>query len=446
MPSKRPSSSAKTRSPKGDARRLPTEPPRDVDELNRYLASFTNYEQQKSLPKDRRNLGPQRAAHLLERLGLLDIGAPVIQVAGSKGKGSTVLWMESLLRLRGHRPGCYMSPHLQRLNERIRIDGEEVPDEIIVAALGHLHSAIAEIEAKSPDLMPTFFDLWTCLALFLFREAKVTHILLEVGLGGPLDSTSAIPHQVGVLTSVDLEHRNELGPDLESIAKEKARIARRHRPFIIADIGETWGREAAIQARKQGADICAAPIDLRIPTVVEAPQDRNLAVALATLEALDGFPAFSAQEVETAVQATRLAGRLEELTGPPPLLLDSAHTAKSMAYFQRRFVGWRGARQGAVLIGFLDGKEWEQALAIFESDGASIDWIVTTPEPKRRLDPRPIAEQLRRYGGDVVLEEDVPAAIALLRRRAKQGCALGVTGSFYLAGQVRNCWNELPVD
>ncbi|MEM7261959.1 MAG: hypothetical protein AAF488_08200 [Planctomycetota bacterium] len=425
---------------------FPEAAPDSIDGLSEYLGSFTNYERLGSLPKSKRELGPQRAANLLERLGLAPLPIPVVQVAGSKGKGSTVLWMEALLRLRGLRPGCYLSPHLERINERIRIDGEEVSDERIVEVLQHIHPSLAAIHRETPELTPTFFDLWTAVAVHLFAHERVSHMLLEVGLGGPLDSTSAIPHEVGVLTTVDLEHRKELGDDLDTIAREKARIARANRPFIIAEMGESWGREAAIQARELGAEICAAPIDLRVPKSVDAPQDRNLAVALATLEALENFEPFSAHEVEGAVQAVTLAGRLEQLAGPPPLLLDSAHTGKSMAYFRRRFVGWRGARQGCVLIGFLDGKEWEAALETFEPDADSIDWIITTPELRRRLDPKPVAKLLERFGGEVTVEEDVDQAIALLRRHAKHGSALGVTGSFYLAGRVRSVWNELPVD
>ncbi len=445
MPSKR-SGTPKTPSGKVVSAKLPSQAPTKIDELAEYLGSFTNYEQQKSLPADRRELGPQRAAHLLNLLGIYPLPMPVIQVAGSKGKGSTVLWMESLLRLRGHRPGCYLSPHLERINERVRLDGDEIPDEIIVQVLGDIHPILVEIEKNEPEMMPTFFDLWTCLALYLFSKADASHVLLEVGLGGPLDSTSAVPHQVGVLTSVDLEHRSELGDDLDTIAREKARIARENRPFVIADIGESWGRVAAVQARSQGAEIYAAPIDVRVPGSVEAPQDRNLAVALATLEALDGFEPFTAQEVASSVQAISLHGRLEELTGPPPLLLDSAHTAKSMAYFQRRFIAWRGARQGAVLVGFVEGKDWDDAVAPFESDGASVDWIITTPNPARRSDPGPLAKRLASFGGEVVIEEDLDEAVKLLRRRYKQGSALAVTGSFYLAGHVRSVWNELPIE
>lgn len=420
--------------------RVPNDPPTTMAELQDYLASFTNYEQMKRIPDAKRSLGPERAALLLDKLGLAPLPMPVIQVAGSKGKGSTVLWMEALLMLRGNLPGAYMSPHLERINERIRVGGEELSDDIIVGAMRELHGPLQEIERTDPDRLPTFFDVWTCLAMYLFARLQVSHVLLEVGLGGPLDSTSAIPHKVGVLTAVDLEHRQELGNTLDEIAREKARIARRDCPFVIADLGESWGQTAALQARAQGAEICAAPIDHRVPKKVEAPQDRNLAVAIAAIECLPGIEPYTSSEVEAVVDHVKLAGRLEELTGPPPLLLDSAHTQRSMAYFQRRFIAWRGARQGVVLIGFVDGKSWKECLEHFAQDGDSIDWVVTTPEPKRRLDPEPMAEYLRTFGGEVIIEEDITAAAEILRVRAKQGCALGATGSFYLSGRLRSLW------
>lgn len=421
--------------------RVPTRPPANMSELETYLASFTNYEQQQRLPANRRELGPERAALLLDRLGLNPLPMPVIQVAGSKGKGSTVLWMEALLMLRGGMPGAFMSPHLERINERIRVAGEELDDDLIVGALRELHGPLQEIERSDPDHLPTFFDIWTCLAMYLFSRLSVSHVLLEVGLGGPLDSTSAIPHRVGVLTAVDLEHQAELGGTLDEIAREKARIARPDCPFVIADLGESWGQTAALQARSQGAEIFAAPIDHRVPRKIEAPQDRNLAVALAAVECLPDIESFDATEVAAVVDHVKLAGRLEELPGPPALLLDSAHTQRSMSYFQRRLITWRGSRQGAVLVGFVDGKAWKECLEHFAQDGDSIDWIVTTPEPKRRLDPGPVAEYLRSFGGEVVVEEDVVAAADLLRIRAKQGCALGATGSFFLSGKLRTIWH-----
>ncbi|MFN0057461.1 MAG: bifunctional folylpolyglutamate synthase/dihydrofolate synthase [Planctomycetota bacterium] len=429
-----------TRKTKATGGLVPTRPPSKISELSGYLAAFTNYEQQQAPSKGQKRLGPERAAHLLAKLGLTPVDVPVIQVAGSKGKGSTVLWMEALLLVRGKRPGAYMSPHLERINERIRIGGEEVSDADILKALRVIHESVVEIEQSDPSLVPTFFDLWTCVAVYLFRQAKITHMLLEVGLGGPQDSTSAVPHQIGVLTSIDLEHRRELGDTLDEIAREKARIARSQRPFIIAEFRESWGQTAARQAREQGAEILAAPIDHRVPSRLEAPQDRNLAVALASLEALPKFEPFTESETMAAIEAVQLTGRLESLVGPPPLLLDAAHTRRSMEYFQRRFVSWRGARPGAVLIGLLEGKEWRACLEVFAQDGNTIDWIVTTPEPKRRLDPAPLVAYLKTLGGQVFLEEDVTKAAQQLRELARRGAAIGVTGSFYLAGKVRELW------
>ncbi|MCI0650425.1 MAG: hypothetical protein L0Z55_00930 [Planctomycetes bacterium] len=418
---------------------LPPAPPQSIANLAAYLGAFTNYELSGALPADRRELGPERARGLLARLDLLPPRVPVVQVAGSKGKGSTVLWMERLLAARGRRPGAYLSPHLEHPRERIRASGKDASDADLLEGLAAIHPHVAEIEAAAPREMPTFFDLWTALALWIFRRRGCDHVLLEVGLGGPLDSTTAVPHTAAVLTTIDLEHRRELGDTLEAIAREKARIARPGCAFVLAESGTPWAEAARTQAAAQGARVIFAR-RARAPALLAPPQDSNLAAAVAALESLPEIGRFSEAELTAAAAAPPFPARLELLPGPPPLLLDAAHTPRSFAHFWERFESLRRGSAAALLIAFLRGKEWERALQAPAVASRGALWIVTRADAARGVEPEAIADYLRARGAEALVIEDPAAAIEYLRARGLEGTAVAASGSFYLAAKARSRW------
>ena len=153
---------------------------------------------------------------------------PVVTVAGTNGKGSTVAFAQSLLTAAGARTGTYTSPHLVRYNERIRIDGEPAPDRAITSAFGRID------RARGNDTL-TYFEFGTLAAVEVFRRAGVDAAVLEVGIGGRLDAVNLFDADVAVVTPVDIDHVRWLGPDRESIGREKAGIFRAGRPVVVAD-------------------------------------------------------------------------------------------------------------------------------------------------------------------------------------------------------------------
>ena len=163
---------------------------------------------------------------VLERLAL-PIAARVFHIAGTNGKGSTVAMLEPLLRHNGLRVGCYTSPHILRYNERIRIDGVEVPDEEIIAAF-------EQIEALREDEALTYFEFGTLAALVVFAKAGVDTLVLEVGMGGRLDAVNAVEPTVGIITNIALDHCEWLGDNIAAIAVEKAGIMRRDKSVIFS--------------------------------------------------------------------------------------------------------------------------------------------------------------------------------------------------------------------
>ncbi len=174
------------------------------------------------------DLGLERIRQVAARLDLLEPGVPVVTVAGTNGKGSCVAAVAALARAAGRLPGVYTSPHLLRYNERILVGDQPASDEQICAAFARIHAACQGVSL-------TYFEYGTLAALSVFREAGVDLLVLEVGLGGRLDAVNIIDPQVAVITAIDLDHQDWLGPDRESIAREKAGILRSGYPFICAD-------------------------------------------------------------------------------------------------------------------------------------------------------------------------------------------------------------------
>src|SRR5262245_34682361 len=187
-----------------------------------WLEGLINVEKRPDWPYRRLGLGPVR--RLLERLGDPQQGLPVVHVAGSKGKGSTLLLAESMLRTAGLRTGSFTSPHLERWTERFRLDGREAEGERLAAPGERIRPHVEALHRADPEGAPTFFDATTGAALLLFREASVDVALLEVGLGGRLDSTNVVSPAVACITTIELEHTDRLGTTHAAIAAEKAGI------------------------------------------------------------------------------------------------------------------------------------------------------------------------------------------------------------------------------
>ena len=428
-------------------------PPDSPAGLPDWLASFTNWEKQLPLDRGRREWGPLRCRKLLDRAELSTDSSKVIQVAGSKGKGSTVLWLEALLSIRGCETAALTSPHLISLEERIRICRNPVPFEKLLPGLQRLYPALLAGQAAG-DPLPTFFDLWTALFIEIALSEKIPYLLLEVGLGGPLDSTTAIPHDVGILTTIDLEHTALLGDTCEEIAAEKSKIARDGKPLIIAS-GETSAVSAEI-ATSRGAipEICER--DPRIPEEVSAIQSTNASLALRVLDHLWPESPLTSEETTLTWNQLELQGRLEVIPGPPELLLDGAHTPASIRAFVDEFSRYRdrfnrqqgytgsNLKSGALLLGMLRDKNPEETLSELKRLNP-LPKICTLGIPvPRGMEGGSIAEALTPVtagsGVSPMIAGSPEEGFDWLRKMAAIGEPIAATGSMYLAGMVRQEW------
>jgi dihydrofolate synthase/folylpolyglutamate synthase len=430
----------------------------DLASAAAWLESLLDVEKHPELPYARLGLAPIQA--LLARLGEPQRGLRVIHVAGSKGKGSTALLAESLLRAAGLRVGTFTSPHLERWTERFRIDGKEVQGRELAAAVRRLQPEVEALRARDPAQAPTFFDATTAAALCLFREAAVDRVVLEVGLGGRLDSTNVVVPEVACITTIELEHTDKLGGSFEQIAAEKAGILKPGVPAVIGRLPEPARRVVAERAadlaaplawlgEELSANVLAADagglafelrdgsfaLEARLPVLGEH-QAANAALALACVRRAGVSDALLAETAARGFASTRLPGRAELLARAPGLLVDGAHTGAS-ARALARVLEKLPRRRLHLVLSISAGKD---LAAILDALLPAADAVtVTRAEPARSLDPSVIASAIRHAAPALEIEV-VPNPHLALRAAAD---ALGpedllcATGSVYLAGVAR---------
>jgi dihydrofolate synthase/folylpolyglutamate synthase len=437
---------------------------RSEAEAAAYLEGLVNLERRPDHPWERVDLEPIRA--LTARLGHPQQRLRVVHIAGSKGKGSTALFLESILAAAGRRVGVFTSPHLERWTERFRIGGREVEGSRLAAVIERLRPHVDALRTEGESVSPSFFDATTAAALLLFADEQVDFAVLEVGLGGRLDSTNVCDPALTCITSIELEHTDKLGSTLAAIAGEKAGILK---PGIPAVLGCLPGEaRAAIEARARqvgaplvelGRDFQVAvhgegrggsrvdfrdgplQVNARIRAVGDHQAD-NAALAVACARrALGDDCGGLADAVESGLASARLPGRIEVIGTNPTLVVDAAHTATSARALARALETFE-PRRTRLVLSISSGKDTAailDALLPLASDAT-----LTRAEPTRSLDPVRVAEAARRAAPDLPLRIVPNPHLAV--RSAREGLGeddlLLATGSVYLAGIARRVLRE----
>jgi dihydrofolate synthase/folylpolyglutamate synthase len=382
-------------------------------------------------------------------------------VAGSKGKGSTALLAEALLRGAGLRTGTFTSPHLARWTERFRIDGREVEGAALAAAVRRLRPEVEALRAEGPERAPTFFDATTAVALLLFAEAGVPAVVLEVGLGGRLDSTNVVVPAACCVTSIELEHTEVLGDSLAAIAAEKAGILKPGAPAVLGRLPEA--ARAVVRARAEelgcavselGRDFEAVLLEseaLRQRVRLEdgafaceawlpllgAPARDNTALAAACVlrAGLVGAERLAAA-APAALAAAELPGRIELLGREPLRIADGAHTAAS-ARALAAVLRALPHRRTHLVLSLSVGKDFEGICAALVPCADEV--TLTRADPLKSLDPVALAPALRAFAPGLELRVVPNPHLAL--RAAREAAAVEdlvcATGSVYLAGIAR---------
>ncbi len=276
--------------------------------------------------------GIDRMRLFVDALGHPERAFPIIHVAGTNGKGSTCSMMEAIYRANGYKTGLYSSPHLVRQGERVQVNREILDEADIVAYTNQLRPVAERVSADDPDDHPSFFEFMTAMALLRFAEAKVDLAFLETGLGGRLDATNVVDPELTIITSVSLDHIEQLGDTIAQITSEKAGIIKPGKPVLIGKLPAE--AEAVVRQVAKDKDCPVTSVRERFPEVDDLPETNlagsfqrwNAAAAVCATEILrERFP-IDATRTATALQSIHWPGRWETIQlADKTLILDASH-------------------------------------------------------------------------------------------------------------------------
>jgi dihydrofolate synthase / folylpolyglutamate synthase len=412
--------------------------------------------------------GLENISTLAQALGNPYRAAPCAHIAGTNGKGSTAAMLDSILRAAGLRTGLYTSPHLERINERIRIDGVDISNDDFAAAWTRVQAAIEALLASGKlAAHPTYFECVTAMAFVAFATSEVDFAIYEVGLGGRLDSTNIVQPEVAVITSIDFDHEDFLGHSIEEIASEKAGIIK---PGAwVASSAEQPAARAVIARRCQEVDARLVEIDAawRVEDVrpsggcyravvspmhshktlaIEPPlpgrfQIRN-ALAAATAARLLGERGFPIEDpaIESGIRAARWPGRLERLAERPTVYLDGTHNPSGarelLKFWEENFKG----RRILLVYGAMRDKAVDEIAGLLFP---TVDFVILTePHQPRAISAPLLAEMTGHLAKKSAVVRDPGEALERAIEMAGPEDAVFATGSLYLVGDLRTYWHK----
>ena len=402
---------------------------------------------QEQLYPDVIDLGLHRVQALLRALDLARPGFPVLTVGGTNGKGSCVSFAEAMLRAAGHKVGAYVSPHLLRYNERVRVDGADVSDR-------EFCESFQRIDEARGDLRVTYFEFGTLAAIDILVRRGVTAAVLEVGLGGRLDAVNALDADVALISSIGLDHQDWLGPDRESIGREKAGIFRKGRPAICGDrqppaslqdqartlgsklqlIGEDFDR--SIQGdtwtwRGQGGELRGLPA----PALPGQVQYDNAASVIAALQA---EPRLRVPEsaIHEGLKRARIPARFQRRGGAVETVLDVAHNPDAARVLADNLLAHPVTGRTVAVLGMFKDKAAEDVVRALRDRFQH--WYLGGLDGPRGQSASALAARLREVLPDVPFTESpsVESAYSQAMSQARPGDRVVVFGSFQTVASI----------
>ena len=444
----------------------------DYDSAVDFLFGRINYEQATQIPYRSREFKLQRMEDLLALLDNPHHRFPAVHIAGTKGKGSTAAMTEAILRAAGLHTGMYTSPHLERIEERFAIDGLPCSEAIFVDAVREVEPVIRDLDQQGQqngEAGPTYFETTTAIAMLIFAQAEVDMAVLEVGLGGRLDSTNVCRPLVSIITSISYDHTQQLGKTLTSIAREKAGIIKPGVPLVSGAL-----HPEAADVIRRGAQQMNAPyaelqrdfgmrdgnaggltywhedefdqstIDDISLAMCGAHQAENAALAIAAVGRLTGFAsAITPAAIRTGLSQATCPARVEVLSRHPLVILDAAHNVASCrALVESLEQHFPQCRQRTLILATSNDKDLSGMLEILLP---AFDRVVFT---RYQNNPRSTDPQKLLSIAQSLLPGEAPAkrlqsaatpaeAISMVELPSSDDQMLCVAGSFFLAGEVR---------
>ena len=375
---------------------------------------------------------------LLDELGNPQRQYRCLHVGGTNGKGTVSHLLAAALQAHGFRTGLYTSPHYQDFRERIKVDGHFIPEASVVAFVERIQPAIERIS-------PSFFEITVAMAFLYFAEAQVDWAVVEVGLGGRLDSTNIIYPELSVITNIGYDHMQLLGDTLQEIAAEKAGIIKAGRPVVI---GETQPETTSVfrdKAGRVGAPITFADqqeshsyaTDLRGPFAEKNLQTAHVALAqLAVSASLPLDPERISYAFNNVHSLTYYIGRWQTLAeGDPLVLADSAHNGEGLRPVLERLSSLTAERSGIlhIVLGVVNDKDLSKALPLFPT--GAVYYFVKADIP-RGLPAEQLQQAAERYGLRGSVYRSVSEGYAAARSAAAESDVVFVGGSIFTVAEV----------
>ncbi len=434
-----------------------------------WLASQTNYERRPPRPENRGAFTLARMTRLLKALGHPQGQFRAVHVAGTKGKGSTATMLAQMLKNNGLRVGLYTSPHILDIRERITVDDEMITKPAMTCLLAR----VAKASANYGKDRPTYFEILTAVAFLHFAEKEVAAAIIETGLGGRFDATNVLKPEACAITSISLDHMQQLGRSLESIAEEKAGIFKRNVPVVSAPQTKSVRKVLKKAAEKAGAPLYFAGEDIKYSYRFEAsreagPQARicvttptshfdhllvplvgehqaiNCGVAIGLLDQLKnrGF-ALDDERSIAGLANVRLQGRMEMLCHEPRVLADGAHNAASIEALMRA-IGQNVRYDSMVVIfGCCADKDVEGMLQHIRLGADKV--IFTRIESPRAADPQDLANAFALTSGRMAqVAPRLRDAMEIAEKAVSREDLICITGSFYLVSEAKRFFANHP--
>ncbi len=451
-----------------------------------FLHSRIDYERSATLPYRSKSFQLDQMHQLVELLGNPQSNLPVIHIAGTKGKGSTASMVSEMLTAGGIRNGLYVSPHLERLEERLVIDGSTCSQDTLTDLVDQIRPAVEQLDqrAKADGVRSaTYFEITTAMAFLFFAQAKVDLAIMEVGLGGRLDSTNICDSVVCAITSISYDHTQQLGDTLELIAGEKAGICKPGVP-VVCGVKDDEARRVIQQRaddlqapllqidrdfavtsyqpnrelldrmsyRSQDDDWCFEEIELGLSGRHQA---NNASVAISIIQQLAHRWPISEDKIREGLAATHCPARVEVVSRKPLVILDAAHNVASIQALVDTLDEQFGEHRRLLVFATTQGKEVAGMLAVLlpAFDDVVLTRYVNNP---RAVSPDDLAEAARqvidklnlKQPPSVITTDDANAAAAFLNQPNDADRLVCVTGSFFIAGEMKtamtraNCLNS----
>lgn len=407
------------------------------------------------------NYGLKRTFRLLEILDNPDKKIKLIHIAGTNGKGSTTAMITKILRGMGYKVGMYTSPYLEVFEERIQVNGKNIPKEMLVSLLEEVKIAVDKVIEEGYD-HPTEFEILTALMFLYFYNEKVDYGVIETGLGGTLDSTNVLTPVVSVITSISFDHMNILGNTLREIADQKAGIIKKDIPVVvypqekeaedvILDKANSMNSTVRLVKKDSGKLVRIDSDDIyqeveiitinnkynvKLPLLGEH-QILNLSVALNTIEVLCGEQNIKLEKelIEKSLEDVKWIGRLEVLNKNPIIVIDGAHNIEGIKALRKNVEKYFKYNKMYLLLGILADKQVKEMIEEITPLAEKV--YALTPHSERAELSEDLRKEIVNYNHNTIALESYEEAFKMVLKDAKEDDLILVSGSLYMVGDMR---------